>query len=387
MKKVLFIVLALLSVGLTLLWVGSHPPSVEGAPPGPLAQKRVIFEEDIFWTRPAEADRILEKIRDAGFNVYCVNVWHGRGTMWPSDLAPWDPWVAKPDDPAFDPLKYLIQRAKEMDIEVYAWFTVALRQNELFPQYAPAGTPDKAFDIHMSEFQLFMTKLVGEVTDRYDITGVNLDYIRTMGFCKSALCQQQYHTAYERNLLEDIALYESTPTAVMKKALVPTLIDYQEQGVTQMVQTISKRIKGSHPSQLISVDALPGQIGMAEGQNSLKWLEDHLVDVVFRMDYTYEVDFDLLASLRSQLSNPNSLTLLISNIAQEGVGETRRYFPRDAQWLEGKIQEIWERWSEIGIGVYMSKFLSDEQIQHLRKGPGSFPDKEPPPVPLNFRVQ
>jgi len=386
MKKI-FLMSILLSTGATLLWVGSHTPFVVGAPAGPMAQKRVMFAEDIFWTRPSVADQVLKKIRDAGFNVFCVNVWHGRGTMWPSDLAPRDPWVAKTEDPTFDPLKYLIDRAKEMDIEVHAWFTVALREYELFPEYSPAGTPDKAFNIHMPEFQLFMARLVEEVADRYDITGINLDYIRTMGFCKSVQCQQQYHTAYQRNLLEDIDLYENTPTEVLKRALVPTLIQYQEHGVTQMVQTISQRIKRSHPSQFISVDALPGQIGMAEGQNSLKWLEDNLVDVVFRMDYTYEVDFDLMESLRSKLTHPNSLTLLISNIAYEGGGETRRYFPRDAEWLRGKVEEIWERWPEIGIGIYMAKFLSDEQVQHLRKGPGSFPDNVPPAPTQKLKVQ
>ena len=387
MIRFVSVILIAVVVGLFLLFDWPALRSVSGSQVAPLAQKRVVFEEDIFWTKPEEADRLLARIRRAGFNVLVVNVWHGRGAMWPSQLAPWDPLVANKQNPDFDPLEYLIHRATSMDIEVHAWFTVALRQSALFPEYAPEGAPDKAFDIHDRNFRKFMADLVGEVVSRYDVKGVNLDYIRTMGFCRSSLCQAQYAHTYQRNLLADIQLFQSLPGGVVKKTMVPALVNYQEAGVRTMVETVAHRIRTIDPRVLISVDALPGEIGLEQGQDSVSWVKDNLIDVIFRMDYYQKVNVELVESLRSQLNNPDALTLLISNLSHEerkGVGP---YFPRSGQWLAGTIDDIWKRWPNTGIGVYMSKFLSDDQIAELQKGPGSFPEQTAPLSPSNLTVK
>ncbi len=375
------------SVGIFLFFAWPALPTVSGGQPAPLAQKRVMFEEDVFWTKSEEADRLLERIRRAGFNVLVVNVWHGRGTMWPSQLAPWDPLVANKPNPDFDPLRYLIHRASSMDIEVHAWFTVALRQSALFPKFAPEGTPDKAFDIHDQDFRKFMADLVGEVMSRYDVKGVNLDYIRTMGFCRSSTCQSRYAHAFQRDLLADIRIFEALPGGVIRKTMVPDLVFFQEAGVRTMVETVAHRIRTIDPRVLISVDALPGEIGLEQGQNSVSWANDNLIDVIFRMDYYQKVNVKLVDSLRSQLKNPDALTLLISNLSHEERKGKGPYFSRSGRWLAGTIDDIWKRWPNTGIGVYMSKFLSDDQIAELRKGPGSFPDRTAPLSPSDLRVK
>jgi hypothetical protein len=387
MNRVLRIFLMMMTMGLCLGAGIANPVLVLGESVAPLANKRVIFEEDVFWTKPEEADRILARIRAAGFTTLVVNVWHGRGTMWPSQLAPWDASVARNPNPDFDPVGYLIDRAKAMDIEVHAWFTVALRQSDLFPEFAPEGTPEKAFDVHHRDFQVFMAQLVGEVVDRYDVKGINLDYIRTMGFCRSAECQTQYTRIHQRNLLEDIQVFQTLPGGAMKKMVVPSLVNFQETAVRDLVATIAQHIRTLDPQVLISVDALPGQIGLEEGQNSVLWVNEDLIDVVFRMDYYQKVNFDLVDSLRSRLKYPDALTLLISNLSHEERKGTKPYFSRSGQWLAGTIDGIWNRWPNTGIGVYMSKFLSDDQIAALRNGPGSFPDQAIPLPPSNLTVK
>lgn len=387
MKRFMIFAVFIVAPILCVIGLASLSPSAVKDEPGPFENKRAIFEEDIFWTDPQRADRMLADISEAGFNVLVVNVWHGRGTIWPSQLAPRDPWVAKTKDAAFDPLAYLIREAGKVGIEVHAWFTISLRQMESFKEFWPEGTPDKAFDIHHSGFQTLMADLIGEVVERYDVKGINLDYIRTLGFCRSAICQDRYRQAYRRDLVKDIQTFESIPGGVLKQAVVPDLVEFQEAAVTSMLTVIVKRIRSVHPSLLLSIDALPGEIGLEQGQNSIKWLNDGLVDVVFRMDYALEPNVKLLEKLRTQLTRPNSLTLLLSNILQEKVGGERRYSPRSGEWLATTVDHIDRRWPAMGIGVYMSKYLSKDQIAHLRNGPGSFPDHVPPPAPRSIVVE
>ncbi len=391
MRRLFSALLLLIGSGLgTGVWgdgwnVGVANAAREGL--SPLEDKRAVFEEDIFWTDPRKADRMLERIRDAGFNVLVLNVWHGRGAMWPSRVAPPDPWV--PDllrDPPSDPLAYVIAQAKTMDIEVHAWFTVALRQTEAFPEFSPPGTPDKAFDIHDPNFQKFMADLVMEVVDRYDLQGVNLDYVRTMGLCRNTACQERYRRVYKRDLLSDIRTFESIPVGSLKRMAVPDLVPFHEAGVTAMVKTIAMPLRSSHPELLLSVDALPGESKMEQGQDSLKWLNEGVVDVVFRMDYRMEPNVMLIDDLRRQLSSPNALTLLISNLESGRVNGERRYVSRSGAWLARTVDRVWKRWPKIGIGIYMSKFLSDDQVAHLRKGPGAFPNRGTLQAPQRLQI-
>src|SRR5215467_6320282 len=87
------------------------------------AGKRIIFEEDVLnWTSKETIDDLLSRINRAGFNAFSPIVWHGRGTTWPSQYAEWDSWLTTQSKQSFDPLKYLIDRAHSMGIEVHPWF-------------------------------------------------------------------------------------------------------------------------------------------------------------------------------------------------------------------------------------------------------------------------
>ncbi|HZD12529.1 MAG TPA: family 10 glycosylhydrolase, partial [Candidatus Binatus sp.] len=161
--------------------------------PSPFTAKRAILDGDIpLWTQKEYVDRALVRIKEAGFNVYMPTVWQGRGTAWPSKYAPWDTKLADRSKKDFDPLRYLIQRAHELGIEVHPWFTLTLRQSEIFPEFALTGMPQKAFDIHNPKFRELMVRLIEEVVTDYDVDGVNLDYVRAVGLCSSATCQEEY---------------------------------------------------------------------------------------------------------------------------------------------------------------------------------------------------
>ena len=44
----------------------------------------------------------------------------------------------------------------------------------------------------MPEFRHLMANLIAEVVSRYDVDGINLDYVRAIGLCTSDFCQADY---------------------------------------------------------------------------------------------------------------------------------------------------------------------------------------------------
>lgn len=334
-------------------------------PPAPFAGKRAILDGDIpLWTKKEYVDQALARIKEAGFNVYMPTVWQGRGTAWPSKHAPWDTQLADRPKMNFDPLRYLIQKAHELGIEVHPWFTLTLRQSDIFPEFALSGMPMKAFDIHNPQFRELMLKLVEEVVTDYDVDGVNLDYVRAIGLCSSVACQEEYKQKYKRDLEGDSLLFKVLP------GRVPTLKEYQETAVTALVRAISETIRVKKPRVLISADVFVGHAPPSQGQNSIYWVNNGLVDGTFRMDYARRINIESMDSTRRELSNPNSQGFLLSNMSNpDELSFGQKPFARDGKWLADTISLIFTRWPETGIAVYFYKYLTDEQIAVLKNGP------------------
>lgn len=355
---------ALIGILGTIMMAGSAA-SVVGAT---FAGKKAILDGDIgLWTKKEELDRRLERIKNAGFNVYMPAVWYGRGTTWPSRYAPWDFTLNAKITQGYDPLQYAIAKAHLLGLEVHPWFTLALRWNQTFmPEYGLEGVaegPHAAFDVHNPAFREFMTNIVSEVAGGYDIDGINLDFGRAMGLCTTTACQEEYRGMYNRNLKTDSLTFRVNPK------VVPTLIEYQEMAVTALIQSISDSVKKIKPAVLISADGHPELARYEQGQNSIAWVNKGIVDVVFGMDYRSIIDGKGIDNVRSKLTNPNALTVLISNMAHGAdLPANQKPYARSGEWLSDTITTISERWPNTGIAIYFYKYLSEEQIDALRAG-------------------
>ncbi|HVG02691.1 MAG TPA: family 10 glycosylhydrolase, partial [Nitrospira sp.] len=138
-------------------------------------ESRAIFDEGLNWMNPKSANSVCQRIKRAGFNVFMPCVWHGRGTVWPSELAPWD--SNNTHTPGYDPLENLLEIAREYDIEIHPWITVGLRQRHFLAEYVDSPTSE-SFDWHNPAFRNFAVSLIMEVVNRYPIHGINLDFVR-----------------------------------------------------------------------------------------------------------------------------------------------------------------------------------------------------------------
>jgi uncharacterized lipoprotein YddW (UPF0748 family) len=333
--------------------------------PAPFSGKRAILDGDIvLWTNREQLNRRLERIKEAGFNIYMPTVWQGRGTVWPSKYALWDTKLGDGPEKHFDPLRHCIQKAHQLGIEVHPWFTLTLRQEDIFPEFAMPGTPAKAFDVHNRHFRELMSNLIDEVVTNYDVDGINLDYVRAIDLCTNVNCRKEYSEKYGRDIERDARLFKIVP------GMVQPLVEYQKSAVTAMVTEISERIRRRKPGILISADVFVGHAPLNQGQDSAVWANSGLVDVLLRMDYFRRLNVESMEATRRELNNPNAQTFLISNMSNPSeVGPEQAPFARDGKWLAETISMVLDRWPATGIAVYFYKYLTDEQIDALKNGP------------------
>jgi hypothetical protein len=326
---------------------------------GRILETRAIFDEGMGWVTREGAIKTIERIKRARFNVYVPCVWHGRGTRYPSPLG------ITEGDRKFDgddPLAGLIEVAHANGIEVHPWFTVALRQRDFLREFYTPETPESAFDLHHPDFRDFIVGVITDVVKRYDIDGVNLDFIRTMGLCTCSDCRAGYARKFGRELMQDKA------ALAPNGALETHLQQWQDEVVEAIVQAVSARAKSLRPALVISVDGHPGAPGFApnpEGRAEIRWASRNLVDTVFAMDYRPLPDADTFDVTRAAFSVAEKQVLLLGNYDS---ALDKAPLPRVAGLVASLVSYTQRRWPG-AVGLYLYSMLSDEQVEALRSGP------------------
>lgn len=324
----------------------------------PMQESRAIFDEGLHWADKKGAERVCSRIKAAGFNVFMPCVWHGRGTTWPSQLAPWD--TKLPSAPGYDPLGYLVDTAKRFEIEVHPWFTVARRDRDFFTQFYDVGTPPDSFDVHKESFRAFMADLIMEVVLNYDVQGINLDYIRAGGVCESRSCIVDYKKQTGRDLLAD-AKKRMIPTLTLKE-----LFAWQEAAVTDIVGRVSLRVRKAKPHTVISVDAHPGhRVDEVQGRNSIRWADEGLVDVVYMMHYEPSPNWEELKIYQRKMQRPEALVVLCGNYDRPD-GTNASAISRSGAHVDQLLNGARSYQVGNGVGLYLYGRLIDDQVSFLQ---------------------
>jgi uncharacterized lipoprotein YddW (UPF0748 family) len=322
---------------------------------------RAIFDEGLYWAGSVEeVAKVLDRVESAGFNTYIPCVWHGQGAMWPSRVAP--VWDANPAVANSDRLRAFVELAKARQIDVLPCFTLMLRQREFLRQFASDSRPEGAFDVHNADFRRFVADMVLEVVDRYDVAGVNLDYVRAGQVCYDDECRQDYADKQGRNLLADLAVHSIDRTAM------DSIVAWQRAAVQELVASISQRVRARKPDLVITVDAAPWADSVViEGQDSLAWLSAGLVDVVFSMNYEQSIGWSKLASLQSKLPNRAGFAVMVANYLGDPPQHLESRTGPDLVQVVGEAADF----NPLGsYGVYLYSMLSDEQVSALSVSAG-----------------
>jgi uncharacterized lipoprotein YddW (UPF0748 family) len=354
-------------------------------------ENRAIFDESLFWITKDGAERVCQRITQAGFNVFVPNVWHGSGVSWPSQLAPWDDRrmeVFGKRPPGFDPLENLIRTAARYHIEVHPWFTVGLRQRDFFPEFYDDGTPEGFFDVHRQAFRDFICNLIQECLSQYPVHGIHLDYVRTGGICSSPSCEESYRLATGRVLSVDriSARLSDQPREAIEQWQLPV--------VESLVRRVSEEARRLNHNTVVSLAGFPGNVALfAQGQDAVKWADDGLVDVVYDMQYEATLPVERIAGVRARMKRPEALVVLCGNYQTEGVNHT--VVPRNAALVSELLEQSRALTKGNGLALYLYSMLNDAQIETLRRTTFRVPARpgwsragaRTLPAPQNLRVK
>jgi uncharacterized lipoprotein YddW (UPF0748 family) len=328
-------------------------------PPGDRSrERRIMQDEDTRWAASkGEIRRRIERVKAAGFNVYMPNVWDGAHAFYPTRSAPQAPAVRDPIDPGYDPLAYLVELAHRNGIAVHPWFIVVRHASgSTFPASYLDGAPAGAFNVHSAEFRDFIVALIDDVAERYEIDGINLDYIQSLGNCSNAPCINAYATRYHRSLSEDWQAQE-------RGEKVPSLMAWNAAAVTDIVSRVAVGVRRVRPKAVISIDANPlDHASRHQGVDEERWLKEGLIDAV--VDMTYDDPIDVAGVDRAVKAY--SPAHLVINVRNYDLFDDS-WANRSARVMADYIHLIRTRWPGAGIGFYQYSHMDAAQMQ-LKQG-------------------
>lgn len=337
-------------------------PSSGAAPPQPRPY-RFVLDEGFFWVDRAGAAKFVATAKAAGFNALVPCVWHGRGVTWPSAQLKEPKW-SESRRPLVDPLGNLIAEAHAAGLEVHPWFTVVLRQRDFMPAFWGAGTPVEAFDVHNPEFRRYIRDLILEVTARYDVDGINLDYIRAKGVCTSAACQDSYRLMTGRNLLVDNVAMRVSDSA--ERAIG----NWNGAAVSDLVREISNGVRKTKPGTVLTVSSHAGMRELrVEGADSIAWANSGLIDYILHIEYAQvgQIRHELLDNALLKLKDDAQLIMIAGNY-ESPPRDNSVAWPREPVAV-GRALDFAGSFNpkQSSVALYTYQYLTPEQVPIVRQ--------------------
>lgn len=293
------------------------------------------------WKQKQELIRILDKLKAANINTVMLQT-RVRGTViYPSVVEPWDGCMSgKPGvSPGYDPLKFAIEECHKRGMEIHAWLVTVpvgkwnsvgcTRLRTKYPHTIKKIGEDGFMNPEDPVTAQVVASIAREIVTKYDIDGINLDYIR----------------------------YPETWTNTGPKS------DARE-NISYLAERVHDEVKLDHPWVKISCSPI-GKSGdltrySSKGWNAFNkgcqdaqgWLRDGLMDQLYPMIYFRDDNF--YPFLLDWQQNSYGRTI----VAGLGI-----YFldPKEGKWVLSDVTRQMEVSRHYGVGhcFFRSKFFTD----------------------------
>jgi uncharacterized lipoprotein YddW (UPF0748 family) len=232
---------------------------------------------------------ILDRLQQANINVIILQTRIRGSVIYPSDIETWDETITGKAGraPSYDPLAFAIDECHRRGMELHAWLvSIPLGTSQRQRSYGtmsvtrhhPTLTKTVKGEVFMVPGQPgtadYIASIAREITERYDVDGINLDYIR-------------YPESSYR--FSDDNLYKAS--SGMTKA------DWKRENITRIVQRIHDEVKAVKPWVKLSSSPVgkyrsltryrSGGWDCYDGvfQDPQAWLRDNIQDILFPMMY------------------------------------------------------------------------------------------------------
>ncbi|MBQ1829147.1 MAG: family 10 glycosylhydrolase, partial [Prevotella sp.] len=280
---------------------------------------------------------ILDRLKAVNVNTVLLQTRVRATTIYPSDIEPWDGCLSgKPGkSPGYDALQYAIDECHKRGMELHAWVVtipvgkwntygcqqLRRRYGSLIKHIGEEGYMDP----ESSQTADYIARMCEEMTRRYDIDGIHLDYIR----------------------------YPET----WKGRKSPEYI-------TRIVEAIHQRVKSYKPWVKLSCSPIgkyddlkryPSRGWNARrtvAQDAQGWLQQGLMDQLYPMMYFQGNNFYPFAIDWQEHSYGRTIV--------SGLGIYMLH-PHEGKWQMGEVQRQLNVTRQVGLGhcYFRAKFLLD----------------------------
>ena len=333
----------------------------------------------------------LRKLHEAGINIVYFETLNAGFPVYPSKYLTRNPLIN-----GWDPLQVAVEESHKLGMELHAWVWVFAvgnkRHNPLIgkdetypgPVLTDAGLMSEALrnpnggfipgSGRQHEFWVspaspkgrqFLKDVYSEIVSKYDVDGLQLDYIRfpfqssqhPMGY--DAVTMERFKTSTGVDL--------SGGLDEQKRKLWTAWKTYQ---VSSFVKEISQTLKGIKPDLKLSAAVFPmkrEQRILAIQQDWETWVENGWIDTLSPMSYTRSPE--LLARVSDYVKNsPRSRTLVYPGIAIDRL---------EAGQLLGQLEAL-RHGGVLGSTLFANAHLNESKAQLLGRGPYKQKPSEPP---------
>ncbi len=265
--------------------------------------------------------KIFDRLAQAGINTVFFETVNASYTIYPSEVAPQQNPLIK----GWDPLASAVKLAHERGMELHAWVWVfaagnqrhnqILNINPNYPGPVLAANPDWAgydnrgkmippgqgkpfFDPANPEVRQYLLRLYEEIVSRYNVDGLQLDYIRypfqdpsagrTYGYGKAARAKFQQLTG-----VDPVNISPSQGQLWQKWT------EFRTEQVNSFVAEVSQQLRQKRPNLILSVAVfpLPEQERIQKIQQNWEvWARRGDIDLIIPMTYAQDtIRFERLA--------------------------------------------------------------------------------------------
>ncbi|MDD4869812.1 MAG: family 10 glycosylhydrolase [Kiritimatiellae bacterium] len=341
---------------------GQKTETEMGAKAGPVVLPRnangIVHETRALWMNPnsymtkKDIETVVERADAARLNMIVADIFVRSMLIAKSELFPMHSKVEE----GFDPLACLIEKAHEKGIEVHPWFCVTYRDANFRKKLPGVDVINKngkveelPADAHRPEYRDFIVKLMVGVARDYNVDGIHLDYIRTMGKCYCEKCKEEFQRQFGKPLIE---------------ATDEDWIKWQQEAIGDIVRRTAEGVKTVKPKAMMSAAVFSNLRGGAmEGQDPAGWAKKGWIDIIMPMDYK----MDTLAMRATEkefldaLDNDNKLVTGLSLYVRSGA----KAQDRSPMLVKQQIQMV-RRLGIHGYCLFEFTYLSDEIIKMMK---------------------
>lgn len=288
-----------------------------------------------------ELVRILDKLKDANINTVLFQARIKGTVVYPSKYEPWDGCMSgiPGKSPGYDPLLFAVEECHKRGMEIQAWVVTvpvgkwngygckALRATH--PSMLMRENADGYLNPADARAAGYIAGICREITERYDIDGIHLDYIR-----------------YPENMKLNISRSKA------------------RENITRIVRSVHDAVKSIKPWVKISSSPI-GKLNdlsrySSRGWNAFNkgcqdvelWMKEGLMDQIYPMMYFRDNNFFPFADDWSMRSSGKTVV--------PGLGI---YFlsPKEADWKLSDITRQMYTLRRMGMGnaFFRSRFFTD----------------------------